>query len=67
LPTSTTPTPGAPIENDVGAFIRFAAIERAEDLRLVTRAHVLQWRKSLEARMLAGEHPAQALGAVGII
>jgi site-specific recombinase XerD len=38
---------------DVGEFVRFAAIERPEDFRAVTRAHVLRWRKDLEARVLS--------------
>jgi hypothetical protein len=39
--------------NDVGDFIRFAGIERPEEMRQVTRAHVLKWRKSLEDRVLS--------------
>src|SRR5579862_6783515 len=39
--------------NDVGSFMRFVGIERPEDFRTVTRAHVIAWRKALEKRKLA--------------
>src|ERR1700691_2418012 len=38
--------------NDVEEFISFAGIKQPEGLRTVTRAHVIAWRKSLEAREL---------------
>src|SRR6185369_2054707 len=40
-------------QNDVTSFMRFVGIERPEDFRRVTRAHVIAWRKTLEKRKLA--------------
>lgn len=37
---------------DLRDFMGFAGIARAEDFRIVTRAHVLAWRKTLEARAM---------------
>ena len=33
-------------------FMGFVGIEKAEEFRIVTRAHVIAWRKSLEEREL---------------
>lgn len=35
---------------DLRGFSRFAGIERPEDYRKITRAHVIAWRKDLEAQ-----------------
>jgi len=35
-------------QNDLRHFMRFAGIVRPEDFRLVSRAHVIAWRKTLE-------------------
>jgi site-specific recombinase XerD len=35
-------------------FMAFVGITRAEDFRIVTRAHVIAWRKQLEERALSG-------------
>ena len=43
----------AAYRNDVGDFVRFTGLERPEELRQITRAHVLKWRKSLEDRLLS--------------
>jgi site-specific recombinase XerD len=40
--------------NDLEEFMTFVGISSPEELRLVTRAHVLAWRKDLERRELAG-------------
>ena len=39
----------AAYRRDVEGFMAFAGVIRAEEFRLVTRAHVIAWRKSLEA------------------
>ena len=39
--------------NDVKAFTAFAGVERPEEMRQVTRAHLIAWRKDLERRGLA--------------
>jgi integrase/recombinase XerD len=41
-------------ENAVGDFMRFAGIERPEEFRTVTRAHVIAWRDELARRGLGG-------------
>lgn len=39
--------------NDIDEFMRFAGINSPEQLREITRAHVLAWRKTLEDKGLA--------------
>jgi integrase/recombinase XerD len=39
--------------NDLREFMHFAGIRATEDLRLIGRAHVIAWRKDLDARELA--------------
>ena len=50
--------------NDLGEFMRFVGISAPEDLRLVTRAHVLAWRKDLEHRKLTGGTIRRKLAAL---
>src|SRR5437016_13003381 len=40
-------------ENDLREFRGLVGIERAEEFRTVTRAHVIAWRKELERRACA--------------
>src|SRR5881409_4516230 len=40
----------AAYENDLREFRRFVGIERPEEFRSVTRAHVIAWRNDLERR-----------------
>jgi hypothetical protein len=35
-------------QNDLRSFMRFVGIEIPQDFRIVTRSHVLAWRKTLE-------------------
>lgn len=51
-------------ENDIRGFMGFTGIVDAEDFRIVTRAHVLAWRKSLEAQELAGATIRRKLAAL---
>ena len=47
--------------NDVRDFTAFAGVERPEEMRQVTRAHLIAWRKDLERRGLAPQfHPKKA-------
>jgi site-specific recombinase XerD len=39
--------------NDLKEFMTFAGIRTPPELRLITRAHVIAWRKDLDARKLA--------------
>ncbi|MBV9488273.1 MAG: site-specific integrase [Verrucomicrobia bacterium] len=50
--------------NDVKEFTAFAGVERPEEMRQVTRAHLIAWRKGLERRGLAGSSIRRKLAAV---
>ena len=50
--------------NDLAEFMRFVGIPAPEELRLVTRAHALAWRKDLEQRKLAGSTIRRKLAAL---
>src|SRR5487761_191617 len=50
--------------NDLGEFLAFVGITSPEELRLVTRAHVLAWRKDLERRKLSGGTIRRKLAAL---
>ncbi|MBL9169905.1 MAG: tyrosine-type recombinase/integrase [Verrucomicrobiales bacterium] len=39
--------------NDLKSFMRFVGIEKPDEFRTATRAHVIAWRKALEAEKLA--------------
>jgi len=41
-------------ENAIGDFMRFAGIQRPEEFRTVTRAHIIAWRDELTRRGLGG-------------
>ena len=41
-------------QTDLAEFMAFAGIERSEQFRVVSSAHLLAWRRSLEDRALAG-------------
>jgi integrase/recombinase XerD len=51
-------------EADVMAFIAFCGVETPEELRRVTRAHVIAWRGQLEAQALAAATVRRKLSAV---
>jgi integrase/recombinase XerD len=50
--------------NDVKEFTSFAGVERPEEMRQVTRAHLIAWRKDLERRGLASSSIRRKLAAV---
>jgi len=50
--------------NDLKEFMTFVGISAPEELRLVTRAHVLAWRKDLERRELTGGTIRRKLAAL---
>ena len=49
---------------DVREFTAFAGVERPEEMRQVTRAHLIAWRKDLERRGLAPSSIRRKLAAV---
>ena len=51
-------------EGDVEAFIAFCGIERPDELRQVTRAHVIAWRSQIEYEGLAAATIRRKLSAV---
>jgi len=53
-------------QKKITGFIAFAGLRGPAELRTVTRAHVIAWRKDLEKRELATvQYPPEALGLVG--
>lgn len=50
--------------NDLRQFAAFVGIERPEEFRTVTRAHVIAWRRSLEAKTLAPASIRRKLSAL---
>jgi len=50
--------------HDVTSFMRFVGIKRPEDFRIVARAHVIAWRKTLEKRKLAPATVRRKLSAL---
>src|SRR5690348_5985237 len=49
---------------DVGEFSAFIGLQGPAELRTVTRAHVIAWRKDLEARGLTGASVRRKLSAL---
>jgi integrase/recombinase XerD len=49
---------------DVKEFTAFAGVERPEEMRQITRAHLIAWRKDLERRGLAPSSIRRKLAAV---
>ncbi|MGF6641728.1 tyrosine-type recombinase/integrase [Paraburkholderia sp. MM6662-R1] len=49
---------------DLHDFMDFTGIQRPEELRVVTRAHVLAWRTALETRALSGATIRRKLAAL---
>jgi site-specific recombinase XerD len=51
-------------QNDVRQFMRFAGIAKAEEFRIVKRAHLIAWRKQLEGRALEPSTIRRKLSAI---
>jgi site-specific recombinase XerD len=51
-------------QNDLADFMRFVGIRQAEEFRIVTRSHVIAWRKTLEERGLASSSIRRKLSAL---
>lgn len=51
-------------ESDLKGFMGFTGIERPEEFRIVTRAHVIAWRKDLEGQELSGATIRRKLSAL---
>lgn len=51
-------------QNDLQEFMAFAGIDQPAQFRIVTRAHLLAWRRDLECRALAGATIRRKLAAL---
>jgi integrase/recombinase XerD len=51
-------------QNDLKDFMHFTGIRSPEEFRVVTRAHVIAWRKDLEGRAVAGSTIRRKLSAL---
>ena len=51
-------------QNDVRDFMKFAGIREPQEFRVVTRSHLIAWRKLLESRNLAAATIRRKLSAV---
>lgn len=51
-------------KNDLNDFMAFVGLDQVEDLRSITRAHVLAWRTDLEQRALAKSTVRRKLAAL---
>jgi site-specific recombinase XerD len=51
-------------QTDMRDFMAFAGIRQPDEFRIVTRAHVLAWRKTLETRALSGSTIRRKLAAL---
>jgi site-specific recombinase XerD len=60
----TNPQTRRAYQNDLKDFVRFANIRNPEVFRVVTRAHVIAWRKDLEKRGLNDSTIRRKLSAV---
>ena len=60
----TNPRTRRAYPQDVRDFTRFVGIVRPEDVRTVTRAHLIAWRKDLEQRNLAPSSIRRKLAAL---
>ena len=49
---------------DLQDFMAFVGLQRVEEFRLVTRAHIIAWRKSLESKKLSGATIRRKLAAL---
>ena len=68
LANITNPKTKRAYRNDVSEFSAFAGLRSpAEELRTVTRAHIIAWRKDLEARKLAPSSIRRKLSALSAL
>ena len=67
LANLTNPKTRRAYKIDVEEFIGFAGLRGPAELRTVTRAHVIAWRKDLEARSLAAASIRRKLSALSAL
>ncbi len=54
-------------QNDLRHFMRFTGIVRPAEFRIITRAHVIAWRKELEELLLSPASIRRKLSALGAL
>src|SRR5277367_3026781 len=64
LANITNPKTRRAYKNDVGEFSAFTGLRQSAELRSITRAHVIAWRKHLESRELAPSSIRRKLSAL---
>ena len=64
LANITNPKTRRACKNDVSEFFAFAGLKGSAEVRTVTRAHVIAWRKDLEGRQLADTSIRRKLSAL---
>ena len=65
-PISPIPKPGGYTRLTLGEFSAFAGLEGPAELRTVARAHVITWRRDLEARGLSPSSIPRKLSALSL-
>jgi site-specific recombinase XerD len=60
----TNPNTRRAYQNDVQGFMKFTGIREPQEFRIVTRSHLIAWRKLLESRNLAAATIRRKLSAV---
>jgi integrase/recombinase XerD len=64
LANITNPKTRRAYKNDISEFSAFAGLKSSAELRSISRAHVIAWRKDLEARELADTSIRRKLSAL---
>jgi integrase/recombinase XerD len=67
LANITNPKTRRAYKNDVGEFSDFTVLRHPTELRTITRAHVIAWRKHLESRALAPSSIRRKLSALSAL
>jgi integrase/recombinase XerD len=67
LANITNPKTRRAYKNDVGEFSAFTGLRQPAELRTVTRAHVIAWRKDLESRGLSATSIRRKLSALSAL
>jgi len=67
LANITNPKTRRAYKNDVGEFSAFTGLRQPAELRGITRAHVIAWRKHLESRVLAPSSIRRKLSALSAL
>src|SRR6266851_1347448 len=67
LANITNPKTRRAYKNDVSEFSAFTRLRQPAELRTITRAHVIAWRKHLESRALAPSSIRRKLSALSAL